>query len=102
VPGDDADVAVIDPESMQECPRARFDENGALLNADEAIGELVGRNVLHRFEGYYRNDEATDERTRGGWYWSGDLAYRDSRISRLAPTDEGLVMFPGTTITSRP
>ncbi len=43
----------------------------------EAIGEIVGRNVVDRFEGYYRNPEAEAERTRNGWYWSGDLGYRD-------------------------
>ena len=86
VPGDDVDAAIIDPETLQECPRARFDDNGALINADSAIGELVGRNVLDRFEGYYQNDEATEERTRGGWYWSGDLAYRD---------DDGVFYFAG-------
>jgi fatty-acyl-CoA synthase len=30
------------------------------------------------FEGYYRNEEATRARFRNGWYWSGDLAYRDA------------------------
>ena len=60
-------------------PAARFDADGQLVNADEAIGELVGLNVLDRFEGYYNNDEATSERTRAGWYWSGDLAYRDEQ-----------------------
>ena len=30
-----------------------------------------------RFEGYYNNPEADAERTRNGWYWSGDLGYRD-------------------------
>ena len=30
------------------------------------------------FEGYYRNEAATSERFRDGWYWSGDLAYRDA------------------------
>jgi len=78
VAGEGIDAAVVDPMTMQECPPARFDDDGKLLNADEATGELVGRNVLDRFEGYYRNDEATRERTRGGWYWSGDLAYRDA------------------------
>jgi fatty-acyl-CoA synthase len=77
VPAPGLDVAVIDPATSEECARARFDADGKLLNADEAIGELVGRNVLDRFEGYYNNDEATRERTRAGWYWSGDLAYRD-------------------------
>ncbi len=78
VPGPGLDIAVVDPATSDECPRARFDTNGKLVNADEAIGELVGRNALDRFEGYYNNDEATQERTRSGWYWSGDLAYRDA------------------------
>ncbi len=86
VPADGLDVAIIDPATMQECPRARFDNDRKLLNADEAIGELVGRNALDRFEGYYENDEATGERTRGGWYWSGDLAYRD---------EDGVFYFAG-------
>ena len=29
------------------------------------------------FEGYWHNDEAELARLRNGWYWTGDLAYRD-------------------------
>ena len=72
-------VAVVDPESMEECPPARFDEQGRLLNAEEATGEIVNKLGVERFEGYYRNEQAGAERTRNGWYWSGDLAYRDDR-----------------------
>ena len=72
-----ADIAVVDPDSGAPCPTARFDDSGRLLNPDEAIGELVGRNVASSFEGYYRNPEAEAQRLRDGWYWSGDLAYRD-------------------------
>jgi steroid-22-oyl-CoA synthetase len=78
-PGDNADVAVMDPATGEECPPARFDaDTGALVNGDEAIGELVRRDRGARFEGYYNNEEATAERVRDGWYWSGDLAYRDA------------------------
>ncbi len=84
VPG--LDVAIMDPATSEECPRAKFDADGKLLNAEEAIGELVGLNALGRFEGYYNNDEATSERTRGGWYWSGDLGYRD---------EDGVFFFAG-------
>jgi len=77
-PGEGADVAVMDPASGQECTAALFDEHGRLLNGDEAIGELVRRDRGARFEGYYNNEEATAERVRDGWYWSGDLAYRDA------------------------
>ncbi len=77
VPQEGLDVAVVDPRTGEECARARFDEGGKLLNGAEAIGEIVGRNVVDRFEGYYNNSEAEAERTRNGWYWSGDLGYRD-------------------------
>jgi fatty-acyl-CoA synthase len=72
------DVAVVDPASGRECALARFDPEGRLMNAEEAVGEIVGRNTAGRFEGYYNNPEAERERTRGGWYWTGDLGYRDA------------------------
>ncbi|HEY3723027.1 MAG TPA: AMP-binding protein [Acidimicrobiia bacterium] len=71
------DAAVVDPETGVERARARFDASGRLVNGADAIGEIVGRNVVERFEGYYRNPEAEAERTRNGWYWSGDLGYVD-------------------------
>jgi fatty-acyl-CoA synthase len=86
VPADDADVAVVDPASGAECPRAEFDEHGRLTNATDAIGEIVRRDPKLVFEGYYNNPEATAERNRNGWYWSGDLGYRDS---------EGIFFFAG-------
>lgn len=69
-------VKVLDPATGEECPRARFDEQGRLLNADEATGEIVNTEPT-LFEGYYNNPEAMAERLRNGWYWTGDLAYRD-------------------------
>ena len=47
-------------------------------NLAEAIGEIVETQPASGFEGYYRNQEATRSRFRGGCYWSGDLAYRDA------------------------
>ena len=38
------------------------------------------------FEGYWRNSEAEMARLREGWYWTGDLAYRD---------DAGFFYFAG-------
>src|SRR5699024_7354823 len=35
------DAAVVNPDTMEQCPPAVFSENGRILNADEAIGELV-------------------------------------------------------------
>ena len=71
-------VVVIDPVTMSECRPAEFDESGALVNGAEAIGEIVNRSGTGRFEGYYDDPGATAERSRNGWYWTGDLAYRDS------------------------
>ncbi len=76
-PMDGIDVVILDPATAEEKPSARYDEHGKLLNAGDAIGELVSRTATARFEGYYNNPEADAERTRNGWYWSGDLGYRD-------------------------
>jgi fatty-acyl-CoA synthase len=88
LPPEGVDAAIVDPETLEECPRAEFDAAGRLVNPAEAIGELVGRNVADRFEGYYDNPEADAERTRNGWYWSGDLGYRDA---------DGIFFFAGRT-----
>lgn len=70
-------TVVIDPETNTECPRAQFDRTGNLLNAEQAIGEIVNRDGAAEFEGYYKNAEANAARIRSGWYWTGDLGYRD-------------------------
>lgn len=71
-------VAVYNSETVTECAVARFDANGALLNADEAVGELVNTAGSGFFTGYYNDPDANAERMRHGMYWSGDLAYRDA------------------------
>ncbi|HVT41917.1 MAG TPA: AMP-binding protein, partial [Acidimicrobiales bacterium] len=80
-------IMVVD-EDGNEAPRATFDGDGRLLNADRCVGEIVNTLGVGPFEGYYRNDEAMEATTRGGWYWSGDLAYVD---------DDGWVFFAGRT-----
>lgn len=72
-------VQVRNPETNQECPRARFDPQGQLLNANEAIGELVNIHGAQGFEGYWNNPEAEHRRVRDGIFWTGDLAYRDEQ-----------------------
>ncbi len=72
-------VVVVDPDSGAECPPARMDAAGRVLNSAEAVGEIVNRDGPGGFEGYYDDPGATAERTRNGWYWTGDLAYRDGR-----------------------
>ena len=48
-----------------------------MTNWEAAVGEIVETAPSSGFEGYYKNEEATRARFRGGFYWSGDLAYRD-------------------------
>jgi fatty-acyl-CoA synthase len=85
-PVDGVDLAVLNPQTGEECARARFDEGGRLLNAGEAIGEIVNRSGRGKFEGYYNREDAEAERLRDGWYWTGDLAYVD---------EEGFFFFAG-------
>jgi fatty-acyl-CoA synthase len=73
-------------ERGEECPPARLDAAGRVLNPEEAIGEMVNAGGIGLFEGYYKNPEATAERQRNGRYHTGDLAYRDA---------EGYVYFAG-------
>jgi fatty-acyl-CoA synthase len=82
-----SDLAVVDPATRRECPHAVFSEDGRLLNGSEAIGELVNRGS-NPFEGYWRNPEADAARLRDGWYWTGDLFYRDA---------DGYLYFAGRT-----
>jgi len=70
-------VAILDPETGAECAPARIDPAGRLLNPDDAIGELACRSGVLAFEGYYKNPDADASRVNEGWYWTGDLAYRD-------------------------
>jgi steroid-22-oyl-CoA synthetase len=97
------------------CPPGRFDAGGALVNAGEAIGEIVSRGAAARFEGYYNNPEASRDRLRDGDYWTGDLGYRDqdgffwfagrtadwlrvdSENFAAAPVERILGRFPGVT-----
>ncbi|MDP9165413.1 MAG: fatty-acid--CoA ligase FadD1, partial [Actinomycetota bacterium] len=71
-------VAIYHADSLTECATAKFDETGALVNFDDAVGELVNTTGGGAFGGYYNDPVATNERMRHGMYWSGDLAYRDA------------------------
>ena len=79
-------VAIVDPETLNDCAPAVFDEHGRVLNPDEAVGEIVDKFGTRTFEGYYKNDEANAERIRNGWYWTGDLGYLDQ---------QGFIYFAG-------
>jgi fatty-acyl-CoA synthase len=79
-------VAVLDPDTGVECKRAVIDASGAFVNSDQAVGELACRSGVSVFEGYFKNPEADTSRVSDGWYWTGDLAYRD---------EAGFVYFAG-------
>jgi fatty-acyl-CoA synthase len=79
---------VVVHEDGLEVPRARFDGEGGLVNAEQCVGEIVNTLGVGPFEGYYRNEEAMRHATRHGWYWSGDLGYVD---------EDGWVYFAGRT-----
>jgi fatty-acyl-CoA synthase len=58
------EVQIIDVDTGQPCPVG-------------VVGELVNVTGAGRFEGYYNDPEANEQRMAGGMYHSGDLAYRD-------------------------
>jgi fatty-acyl-CoA synthase len=96
-------TVVLNAETGLECPSARFDAQGRLLNAEEAIGELVSKTGGAGFEGYWHNDEAETARLRQGWYWTGDLAYRDEAgFFYFAGRDHDWLRVDGENFASAP
>src|SRR3954469_25087059 len=69
-------IKAVDDDGTEK-PRAQFDATGRVVNAEECVGEMVNTQGVGPFEGYYNNDDATAKTTRLGWYWSGDLGYKD-------------------------
>lgn len=115
--GEHMDIAICGPDG-EECPPARFDTDGAITNAGEAIGEIVNRTGARLFEGYYNNPEASAERVTGEAYRTGDLGYTDtagflyfagragdrlrvnSENSSAAPIERILSRFPGVVVVA--
>lgn len=64
-------------ENDEPCPPGILDDNGKLLNYEEAVGEIVRKmdtdNIF--FDGYFKNNEASEKKYRGGFYRSGDLGH---------------------------
>jgi fatty-acyl-CoA synthase len=86
--GRPADTVKVVDDDGNEKPRAVFDDHGRLLNAEDAVGEIVNTAGVGPFEGYYKNESATAKTSRFGWYWSGDLGYFDA---------DGYIYFAGRT-----
>ena len=82
-------VAVLDPDSMQPVP------------ADgETIGEIMFRgNIM--MKGYLKNDAATDEAFRGGWFHTGDLAVvQPDGYLRIKDRSKDIIISGGENISS--
>ncbi len=112
LPAGGADVRIIDEATGVECPRARFDASGRMLD-QAAVGQFVAVGAAPSFEGYYKNPDAMADRIRGNDFWSGDLGYRDesgflyfagrssdwlrvdSENFSAAPVERVLERFPG-------
>jgi fatty-acyl-CoA synthase len=84
MPGDPVDsvgkvgssVRILNEEG-KECEPGIVEADGALTNYDKAVGEIccrVGEDNI-RFEGYFGNEGATNQKFRNGWYHSGDLGH---------------------------
>ncbi len=82
-------VAVLDPESMQPVP-----------SDGETIGEIMFRgNIM--MKGYLKNDAATDEAFRGGWFHTGDLAVvQPDGYLRIKDRSKDIIISGGENISS--
>ena len=95
-------IVVVDAHGNEK-PPAHFDDAGRLLNADDSIGEIVNTQGLAWFEGYYKNPDAMQQRTRNGWYWTGDLGYKDERgFLYFAGRDVEWLRVDGENFVGRP
>ncbi len=82
-------VAVLDPETMQPVP-----------HDGETIGEVMFRgNITMR--GYLKNETATREAFKGGWFHSGDLAvvHPDGYL-RIKDRSKDIIISGGENISS--
>ena len=70
----DPAVCILGPDGP--CPAAVVDDDGRILNYDEAVGEICRiAPDAGLFQGYFENDDATESKYRDGVYRSGDLGH---------------------------
>jgi fatty-acyl-CoA synthase len=82
-------VTVLDPDTLQPVP---WD--------GETIGEVMFRGNI-AMKGYLKNEKATQEAFRGGWFHSGDLAvvYPDGYL-RIKDRSKDIIISGGENISS--
>lgn len=83
------DITVVDSDS------------GSPIDPDgRALGEIVMRGNCV-MKGYYRNSEATRESFKGGWFWSGDIAVRNSdTYIQIADRSKDIIISGGENVSS--
>jgi fatty-acyl-CoA synthase len=82
-------VAVLDPDTLQPVPRD-----------GETIGEVMFRGNI-TMKGYLKNQEATEEAFRGGWFHSGDLAVvQPDGYLRIKDRSKDIIISGGENISS--
>ncbi len=71
----DAAVKILDADDNEK-PPAELDEDGKILNYDEAVGEICRvAPDTSLFQGYFDNPDADTAKYRDGVYHSGDLGH---------------------------
>jgi fatty-acyl-CoA synthase len=82
-------VSVLDPDTLQPVP---WD--------GETIGEVMFRGNI-AMKGYLKNEKATQEAFKGGWFHSGDLAvvYPDGYL-RIKDRSKDIIISGGENISS--
>jgi fatty-acyl-CoA synthase len=82
-------VSVFDPDTLQPVP---WD--------GESIGEVMFRGNI-AMKGYLKNEKATQEAFKGGWFHSGDLAvvYADGYL-RIKDRSKDIIISGGENISS--
>ena len=82
-------ITVMNPETMEEVP------------ADgETMGEIMFRGNLV-MKGYLKNQKATDEAFRGGWYHTGDLAVlQPDGYVKIKDRSKDIIISGGENISS--
>ncbi|MFN3984286.1 MAG: acyl-CoA synthetase [Rhodocyclaceae bacterium] len=82
-------ISVLDPDTMQPVPRD-----------GETMGEIMFRGNLV-MKGYLKNETATAEAFRGGWYHTGDLAVMQSDgYVKIKDRSKDIIISGGENISS--